>query len=217
MTEIVLMADPRISALPVVECGEPLVDMRTVAGLKLDPRQADTDGAYAHLRAGLVRRLLQAQSVLPDGIRLLVIEGYRPLALQERYFTEYSARLRMANPSYTDEVIWTNASRYISPPKIAPHVSGAAVDLTLCSADGQELPMGTPVNASPEESDGACYLDAPNISPDERHNRNILTAALRAAGLVNYPTEWWHWSYGDRYWAHTTGAAAACYGPISPV
>ncbi len=36
---------------------------------------------------------------------------------------------------------------------------------------------------------------------------------LTAAGLVNYPTEWWHWSFGDRYWALATGKAAALYGP----
>jgi D-alanyl-D-alanine dipeptidase len=37
---------------------------------------------------------------------------------------------------------------------------------------------------------------------------------LSAQGLVNYPTEWWHWSYGDRYWALVTGAPHAPYGPI---
>ena len=31
---------------------------------------------------------------------------------------------------------------------------------------------------------------------------------------MNYPTEWWHWSYGDRYWALVTGAPAAHYGPV---
>ncbi len=41
----------------------------------------------------------------------------------------------------------------------------------------------------------------------------ILSTALTAADLVNYPTEWWHWSYGDRYRALRTGAAAAHYGP----
>jgi D-alanyl-D-alanine dipeptidase len=41
----------------------------------------------------------------------------------------------------------------------------------------------------------------------------VLGAALTAAGLVNYPTEWWHWSFGDRYWALATGAGAALYGP----
>ncbi|WP_281286552.1 M15 family metallopeptidase [Herbidospora galbida] len=40
----------------------------------------------------------------------------------------------------------------------------------------------------------------------------MLGTALTEAGLVNYPTEWWHWSYGDRYWAHVTGAGTARYG-----
>ena len=31
---------------------------------------------------------------------------------------------------------------------------------------------------------------------------------------MNYVTEWWHWSYGDRYWALMTGADAALYGPV---
>jgi len=26
-------------------------------------------------------------------------------------------------------------------------------------------------------------------------------AVLAGAGLVNYRTQWWHWSFGDRYWA----------------
>lgn len=40
-----------------------------------------------------------------------------------------------------------------------------------------------------------------------------MAAALTTADLMNYPTEWWHWSYGDRYWALTTEATAALYGP----
>jgi D-alanyl-D-alanine dipeptidase len=75
--------------------------------------------------------------------------------------------------------------------------------------------MGTAVNANPEESDGACYTAAPNISDEARQNRKTLAAALEAAGLVNYPTEWWHWSYGDRYWAMTRQAPAAIYGPVA--
>ncbi|NUT29743.1 MAG: dipeptidase, partial [Streptomyces sp.] len=30
---------------------------------------------------------------------------------------------------------------------------------------------------------------------------------------INYGTEWWHWSYGDRYWALQTRQPAALYGP----
>ena len=48
-----------------------------------------------------------------------------------------------------------------------------------------------------------------------RANCELLARALRGAGLVNYPTEWWHWSYGDRYWALVSGAPAAMYGPVA--
>ena len=74
--------------------------------------------------------------------------------------------------------------------------------------------MGTPVDASPEESDGACYFAAENVSAEARHNRAVLADALEGAGLVNYPTEWWHWSFGDRYWALSRGEAHAVFGPV---
>lgn len=50
----------------------------------------------------------------------------------------------------------TATSRFVSPPEIAPHSAGAAVDLTLADADGREPDLGTRMNATPEESDGAC-------------------------------------------------------------
>ena len=213
MSELVLLSNPRVADLPAQDCGEPLVDLRTIGELVLDDRQADPAGAYVHLRAGVVERLLVAQGHLPVGLRLLIVEAYRPLWLQEQYFEEYANALRADNPTWSDAEVRVQASRYISPPEIAPHVSGAAVDLTLCTETGEELQMGTEVNASPEESDNACYTNAPGISLSARYNRRLLSHALGTAGLVNYPTEWWHWSYGDRYWAMLTGAPAAVYGP----
>ncbi|MYW68742.1 dipeptidase [Streptomyces sp. SID8379] len=216
MTEIILMSHPKVTTVPVADRGEPLVDLRDVDALPVDPRQADPLGAYAHLRAGVVDRLLYAQELLPDGLRLLVVEGYRPLSLQRAYFEEYAAELRALHPDRPAAEIHTAASRYVSPPEIAPRSAGAAVDLTLADADGTELDLGTRMNASPEESAGACCTDAATIGPAARANRKVLGAALGAAGLVNYPTEWWHWSYGDRYWAMATGAEHALYGPREP-
>lgn len=45
-------------------------------------------------------------------------------------------------------------------------------------------------------------------------DRLVLGSALTRAGLVNYPPEWWHWSYGDRYWAVVTGAPVAIHAPV---
>ncbi|MFI7067383.1 M15 family metallopeptidase [Kribbella sp. NPDC050124] len=104
------------------------------------------------------------------------------------------------------------ASRFVSPVEVAPHVAGAAVDLTLIGAHGP-LDLGTPIDATPEQSSGACFFDAANISREARTNRMLLADVLTAAGLVNYPTEWWHWSFGDRYWAYVEDRPNAIYGP----
>ncbi|MEU6296256.1 M15 family metallopeptidase [Streptomyces erythrochromogenes] len=215
MTDIILLSDPRVAATRVTDNGEPLVDAREFGALRVDPRQTDHDGSYAHLRADVLRRLLLAQEALPPGIRLLMVEGFRPPALQRRYFDEYAATLRAAHPDAGPDRIRELASAYISPPEVAPHVSGGAVDLTLCTDDGGELPLGTEVNATPEESAGGCRTGALNVDADARANRAALGRAMTAAGFVNYPTEWWHWSHGDRYWALLTRASAAKYGPAS--
>ncbi|MFJ2249193.1 M15 family metallopeptidase [Streptomyces sp. NPDC087862] len=213
MNVIVLMSDPEIAAIPVAECGERLVDVRRGDSLLADTREQDPAGAFAYLREGVLERLVKAQALLPQGLRLLFVEGYRPPSLQRDYFEEYADRLRAAHLDWSAEQIHSAASRYVSPPDIAPHSAGAAVDLTLADADGHELDLGTRMNADPEESEGACYTHAANISQEARANRKLLSTALTAVGLVNYPTEWWHWSFGDRYWALITGEAAALYGP----
>ncbi|MCX4624479.1 MULTISPECIES: M15 family metallopeptidase [Streptomyces] len=212
-SSIVLMSDPRVAAIPVQERGEVLLDTR-VHGLRVDDRKQDAAGAWAHVRQGVLTRLQQAQSLLPGGVQLLFIEGYRPPSLQRRYFEEYSDELARAHPDWQAAELREAASRFVSPPEIAPHSAGAAVDVTLIDHQGRELDMGTRVNASPEESEGACYTDASNLSARARTNRATLGDALSTAGLINYGTEWWHWSFGDRYWALQTQQPAALYGPI---
>jgi hypothetical protein len=95
MSEIILMSDPSVAAMPVAECGEPLVDVRRGASLLVDTRLQDPADAFAHLR-------------------------------------------------------------------------------------------GRPARAAAQ-------------GPGDRRPTSLRT--------------WWHWSFGDRYWALPAGEAAACYGP----
>ncbi|GAA0383130.1 D-alanyl-D-alanine dipeptidase [Acrocarpospora corrugata] len=209
---MILLSDPAISRMPIDECGEALFDLRTVQALRLDSRMADPEGFYARLRLGVVDRLVTAQTLLPAELRFLIIEGFRPVERQVRYFDAHVDQLRIAHPDQDEAWYHRQASRYISPPEVAPHVAGAAVDLTLCDPDGHELWLGTEVNDTDTE---ACHTASTAISAQAREHRRILGEALTTVGLINYRTEWWHWSYGDRYWACVTGASAARYGPAT--
>jgi zinc D-Ala-D-Ala dipeptidase len=143
---IVLMGDPLVTAIAVRDNGEQLTDVRE-HGLRVSSFRAGQAGDFAFLRTGVAARLLAAQQSLPPGLKLLIIEGYRPPVLQREYFERYLDSLRAAEPGTSEERLRMLASRYVSPPEVAPHSAGAAVDLTLCTDDGRELDLGTPVNA----------------------------------------------------------------------
>lgn len=199
---ITLLSDPAVSAVPVRECGEPLVELVSVP----------TVGAV-RVRQGLADRLVAAADLLPPGILLKVVEGHRSPADQTRIIERYRAELRATSPGLDAHEVVRLSSRFVAPLEVAPHVAGAAVDLTLVDLCGDELDLGTRIDETPEQSGGRCYFAA-DVSADARAHRDLLAGVLEAVGLVNYPTEWWHWSYGDRYWALATGVDAALYGPV---
>ena len=200
----ILLSDERVHAVPVIESGEPLVRL---------PHDLSPVGAL--VRADIARRLAAADRLLPPGLRLRVVEGYRPVEKQRAIITAYAAQVRVHHPAADDAELARLTSRFVSPVDVAPHVAGAAVDLTLVDVCGEELDLGTAIDATPEDSDGRCYFAAAGIGADARAHRELLGAVLAGQGLVNYPTEWWHWSFGDRYWALQTGARHALYGPLA--
>jgi D-alanyl-D-alanine dipeptidase len=199
----ILLSDPRVHAVPVRDAGEPLVRL---------PETISPTRAF--VRRSLATRLRNAQTHLPAGIGLLVVEGHRSPVDQQRIIDTYEAQVRLAHPEADEPEVERLTSRFVSPLAVAPHVAGAAVDLTLVDVCGQPLDLGTPIDATPEESDGRCWFAADGIGADARAHRQLLAKVLGNQGLVNYPTEWWHWSFGDRYWALVTGSPAALYGPV---
>ncbi|GIH16232.1 M15 family metallopeptidase [Rugosimonospora africana] len=179
-----LVSEPQTVTIHTADNHEPLVDLRDVPELRLARRLAGEHGGYARLRTSVVDRLLSAQKRLPHGIRLLIVEAYRPYRPDELDLPD-------------------------------PHHTGGAVDVTLCTGDGTELDLGSRVLDGPEASANACYTAARNISIAALRNRANLWTVLRREGLTNYPTEWWHWSYGDRYWALNNGVPNTLYAPVT--
>jgi zinc D-Ala-D-Ala dipeptidase len=195
----------------ITDIGEPLIDIRTVPALGIDmSRTGVRQSPPTRFRFGLVSpgRLARAQACLPDGYQLQVKEAWRPIWVQEHLWRQSLDQLRTRRPGLTGEKLRRENARFTAPPGSAPpHSTGGAVDLVLLD-HGEYADMGWRFN-QPSEGSGAAYP----VSAQARRNRDILAHAMDEAGFINYPAEWWHWSFGDRYWAFQTSHETALYGP----
>ncbi|MEK6310789.1 MAG: M15 family metallopeptidase [Curtobacterium sp.] len=203
-----LINDPRVLAVPVRPVHEPLVRLAD-RGVR-----SASSGPGGLVRLGVADRLVRADRALPAGVHLLVVEGFRTLEAQCAIIDDYRATLAALHPDATAGELDDLVSRFVAPAQAAPHVAGAAVDCTLVDDDGARLWMGTAIDDTPERSGGRCFTGSPDIDDEARANRAVLASVLEPVGMVNYETEWWHWSHGDRYWAYRTGAAAARYEAV---
>jgi D-alanyl-D-alanine dipeptidase len=134
--------------------------------------------------------------------------------VQRSFWDGYTEHLKKKFPTWSDGDIYRECSKPNAPLDVAPHTTGGAVDLTLADENGVPLNMGTEFNAESIETHNATYTAADNISSEARKNRQMLMSVMSKVGFVNYPTEWWHWSHGDKYWAFQTNQPHAIFGSV---
>ena len=90
------------------------------------------------------------------------------------------------------------------------HQTGGAVDLTLCDNNGLPLDMGSEYPIKCPE-----MVTSYALSPIISERRRLLCKVMNKEGFVNYPGEWWHFSYGDQLWAAYRYRRYALYSSIN--
>jgi D-alanyl-D-alanine dipeptidase len=220
---IALIADPKILAIPVHENNEPMIDLRRQKEIAYGPSPIVTNNNdYTQIRKTIYDKLKLAQTLLPNGLKFRLYEGYRNLELQQKIFQERYDKLHKANPALTHEQLFIESTKFVSPvinldgsKNIPPHSTGAAVDVYLIDKNGNTVDMGILLDDTYQDLTGDfCKTDSEVISKTAKKYRQIMGKALESAGFVNYPTEYWHWSYGDRYWAYQTRQKYALYNTV---
>ena len=157
-----------------------------------------------YLRETVAEKLLNAQKALyPYGYSLIVLDGHRSLDFQKRLINFYGE-------SVSEKGFVSSVSE--NETLVPPHTTGAAVDLTLVR-HGRRLALGTDYDsfnelAAPEA------LEARDDMTRPRDLRRLLNKVLTTEDFVPHYLEWWHWSYGDQYWAVEKGRKTAIYGSI---
>lgn len=195
--------EKEIVKIEVEEIGledDPIVDLREIKHeLALGENLKDF-----RVRRGLLDRLMKANSELKKhGLGLKIYEMYRSLAQQRKEFGEIKTEMAAKYPDLNADELWAKTTEFIADPDLCPpHSTGGAVDLTLINlANGEEIEMGTPVNSL--EKSAALFDDS--ISEAAQKKRQILSTAMLEQGLAPMCTEWWHYSYGEAYWAALYG------------
>ena len=202
--------------ISIVECGEELIDFLEFCPSLILDRPRFNYRRETILRRTVAEKLCRANESLPSGLCFAVVEGWRPPHIQRRMYQAIWNRFAALHPDWSEMRLKRLVNRYSAPMSSRvppPHTTGAAVDLVLADESGRVLDHTTPF----DPYNPACFaLNAPGLSETARRTRRILADALLAAGLTNYPSEYWHWSYGDQGWAYRGGHPHAVYSAITP-
>lgn len=182
----------------IKECGEPLVGIKKACpGLVINPEIKKR----AFLRKTVVRMLCRAKNYLPEGMTFIIESAWRSQSSQEKIFQNFVKRAGIKE-----------AKKYVAPFKgkyLSGHMAGGAVDLRLWK-NGRRVPMKSSKLSYSENAQSI----QPKLPKYIQKNRQIMFRALKKVGLSNFPKEFWHWSYGDIWWAKRNKKKIAIYGVI---
>ncbi len=218
-----LITDTKVLEINIEDTLEPMLDIKTLGTIAIGPSpEIPNNTDYTKMRKTVYDMLLRAQQLLPKGLKFCLYEAYRSLELQKLLFDTRLKNVADLYPNYDANQLFQETIKMVSPvtlidgsSNIPPHSTGAAIDVYLLDQDNQPIDMG--IHPKDWLQDTAGVLSQTNssvISKIAQQNRHLMNEALSKVGFINYPTEYWHWSYGDRYWAHATAAKHALYGSI---
>lgn len=174
--------------------------LSTVEGVQVDLRYVgprnfvgrdlygELDCAWLHRLAaeGLVRAAAELARLAP-GHRLLVLDALRPHRVQVELW------------EFLDG---TGLRQYVADPaRGSIHSFGMALDVTIVTADGDELDMGSGFDEMDELSHPrleAQHLASGALTAAQVAHRELLRRVMQAGGFNGIDNEWWHFDMLDR-------------------
>lgn len=216
-----------IQALPIVESNDPLVALGLVnLPLRTYPAyfHQGVPGALSdcYVRRCVLFRLYKAARLLPGGIELVVLDGWRPLSVQQYLYDTLHQAMQAQDPTLSAAELQAQLSQFVALPSSehsmpSPHLTGGSVDVALCDSEGLLLDMGTEFDDVSPLSASAAFegLVKPTARESEViENRRLLHSVMLQAGFTNLPSEWWHFDYGNQSWAWVAKQDQAQFGAV---
>jgi D-alanyl-D-alanine dipeptidase len=124
--------------------------------------------------AEALTRAAQALVARNATAKLVILDCYRPIYVQERMF------------SLVNDPVWVAQPKG---PRYGGHNRAVAIDLTI-EKNGVSLDMGSPFDAFDDRSEH----NSTKVSGAARANRAMLRELMIGNGFRPYDAEWWHFS-----------------------
>ena len=205
-----------LRAVRIIECGEEMVDFLEFCPDLIWDKPHFNYRRETVMRKTFAEKLCAAAAALPAKYKMVIIEGWRPPHIQRRMYQAIWNRNAETHPDWSHARMVRHVNRHSAPMNKRvppPHTTGGAADLMLADAKGRVLNHSAPFEPFDPRS---FSTNAEGISPEAKELRQIMAEALTAQGITNYPSEYWHWCYGDQGWAYRGGHPNAIYGAVEP-
>ncbi len=165
------------------------------------------------VRQGVFDRLVRAAKALPENWQIVLKAGFRPLEVQQATLAAFVQKSRHDHPDWDNDRHLAHARTFVSDPELVcpPHVTGGAIDIDVKDKEtGECIDMGCP----PNTDDTIAFLHSNLVTPEQHANRITLLDAMLSAGFAPNPHEWWHYQYGETYWAAFYGEPVTMYDVV---
>lgn len=202
-----VMSKRWISMSHVHECFDPLVDFLPHKKIIFNEGTIEQPNM---VRKKVLFKLYRLADNLPKGVNLLVLNTFRSKAKLNEEMENVIKDLKAENPDIgRHEALKLARLRVPDTRNMGGHETGGAVDVALCNDKGEMFDYGTKFH----EHNELTFTRSRKLTRKQRANRRKLVRLMKKYGFVNFPAEWWHFSYGDRMWAAYKGLRnGAIYG-----
>lgn len=191
------------------------------------PYGQQIDGSLPQIwcREGLLPMLHAANEwLLQFRCELVVYDAYRPIATQRGLWTWALDKVKRDHPHLSEPELVALTSQYSSDPRRfdpsdattwPTHSSGASVDVMLRSLEtGDDLDLGAGFDdlsdvAHTDQLERALMLGRTKPDDPALLNRRMLYWAMTQAGFENYPSEFWHYDFGNQMYVLNARANGA--------
>ena len=195
-----VMSRRYISKVHVHENFDPLVDFMPHRRIIFNEETLEDPNL---IRKQVLFKLYRVADKLPDGVNLKIYKTFRSRVKMSEAFEAAVSEIMAEKPDIGRHEAMKLARFKTDDPKgsMGGHETGGAVDVALCNDKGEDLNYGTRFH----EFNDSTFTYNNHITEEQRKNRKQLVKLMKRQGFVNFPGEWWHFSYGDRMWAAYKG------------